>query len=103
MKDLKLKGWVDGILSTRSRAEIATAHWFAVKPVPDMVKATLVIGDERVFTESEVKSKDEDMKWALNWINNEAKHLRERGEPQEALEVALEMMLERHGIVLDPA
>lgn len=58
---------------------------------------------ERVFTESEVKSKDEDMKWALNWINNEAKHLRERGEPQEALEVALEMMLERHGIVLDPA
>ena len=58
---------------------------------------------ERVLTLSEVKAKDEDLKWALNWINNEAKHLRERGEPQEALEVALNMILERHGIVLDPA
>ena len=61
-----------------------------------------MIGDERVFTESEVRAKDEDLKWALNWINNEAKHLREMGQPQEALEVALDMILERHGIVLDP-
>lgn len=58
--------------------------------------------DERIFTESEVRAKDEDLKWALNWINNEAKHLREMGQPQEALEVALDMILERHGIVLDP-
>ena len=103
MKALKLKGWVDGILGHRLEAEIATAHWFAAKPVPDMLRATLVIGDERVFTLSEVVTKDEDLKWALNWINNEARHLRERGEPQEALEVALDMILERHGIVLDPA
>ena len=56
MKALKLKGWVDGILGHRPKAEIATAHWFAVKPVPDMVRATLVIGDERMFTESEVRA-----------------------------------------------
>lgn len=72
-------------------------------PMATEQRATLVIGDERVLTLSEVVAKDEDLKWALNWINNEAKHLRERGEPQEALEVALDMILERHGIVLDPA
>lgn len=58
---------------------------------------------ERVFTESEVRAKNDDLKWALTWINNEAKHLREIGNPQEALEVALDMILERHGIVLDPS
>ena len=58
---------------------------------------------ERVFTESEVRAKDEDLKWALNWINNEARYLRERGKPQEALEIAIDMVLERHGIDLDPA
>ena len=75
-------------------------------PFADAVRhVTLVLHDgphERVFTESEVRAKDEDLKWALNWINNEAKHLREMGQPQEALEVALDMILERHGIVLDP-
>lgn len=55
MKALKLKGWVDGILGSRSQAEIATAHWFAVKPVPDMVRATLVIG-EKGYTESDMKA-----------------------------------------------
>lgn len=55
MKALKLKGWVDGIVGTRSKAEIASANWFAVKVVPDMARATLVIGEERVFTESEVR------------------------------------------------
>lgn len=69
--------------------------------------ATLVMHDgkkhERVFTESEVRAKDEDLRWALTWISNEARHLRERGERQLALEAGLDMLLERHGIVLDPA
>ena len=82
--------------------------WEGDIPAPNKQdrRATLIEHEgkhERVFTESEVKTKDEDLKWALNWINNEAKHLRERGEPQEALEVALNMILERHGIVLDSA
>lgn len=55
MKALKLKGWVDGILGHRTKAQISTVHWFAVKPVPDMVKATLVIG-EKAYTESEVRA-----------------------------------------------
>lgn len=58
---------------------------------------------ERVFTESEVRAKDQDLKWALGWIKNEARHLRERGEPQEALEAAIDMIIKRHGIVLDLA
>lgn len=56
---------------------------------------------ERVFTESEVRAKDEDLKWAMTWMNNEAKHLRERGQPQEALEIAIDMVIERHGLHID--
>jgi hypothetical protein len=67
--------------------------------------ATIVIHEgkpERVLTESEVKAKDDDLRWALTWINNEAKHLREIGEPQLDLEMLIEMLLDRHGITLDP-
>ena len=66
-------------------------------------RATLVISDERVFTESEVRAKDEDLRWAMTWMRNEAGYLRESGTPQPALELAIEVVLERHGIVLDPA
>lgn len=41
-----------------------------------------------------------DLEWALTWINNEAKHLRKRGQPQPALELLLEMVKTRHGIDL---
>lgn len=59
------------------------------------------VKQERVFTESEVRAKDEDLKWAMTWMNNEAKHLRERGQPQEALEIAIDMVIERHGLHID--
>lgn len=76
---------------------------FAIRMLANTRLKSLTVENGRTFTEGEVRAKEEDLKWALNWINNEAKHLRERGEPQEALEVALDMILERHGIVLDPA
>ena len=90
MKALKLKGWVDGILGHRPKAQIATVDWFAVKPVPDMVRATLVIGDERVFTESEVQAILHDMR---SWISPDD------GEEGRMWETRAKL----HGIVLDPA
>lgn len=51
---MKFKGWVDGIVGTRTKADIASVNWYAVKVVPDMIRSTLVITNERVFTESEV-------------------------------------------------
>ncbi len=91
MKALKLKGWVDGILGHRPKAQIATVHWFAVKPVPDMVRATLVIGDERVFTESEVREIAQKMNRILAFGRTESSNK------------AVASMLALHGIVLDPA
>lgn len=87
MKALKLKGWVDGIVGTRSKAEIASANWFAVKVVPDMARATLVIGEERVFTESEVRAMVREMVDGVT-----------AGE-----ELTLETIAAKHGILLDPA
>jgi phosphopantetheinyl transferase (holo-ACP synthase) len=74
------------------------------------IPATLVIHDdkhERVFTESEVtameKNKNDDLKWALQWMKKEAAFLRETGPPQVGLELAIQVVADKYGIVLDPA
>ncbi len=90
MKALKLKGWVDGILGNRPKAKIATAHWFAVKPVPDMVRATLVIG-EKAYAESEVREIAQKMNRILAFGRTESSNK------------AVASMLALHGIALDPA
>jgi hypothetical protein len=91
MKALKLKGWVDGILGNRPKAKIATAHWFAVKPVPDMVKATLIVG-EKAFTESEVKAMLADIgHHTIVFLNTNEYH-------SHIINTA-----KRHGVVFDPA
>lgn len=67
-------------------------------------QATLVIHDgphEPVYTASEVRAKDQDLKWALTWMKNEAAHLREMGNPQPALETAVDMVIKRHGLSIE--
>jgi hypothetical protein len=64
--------------------------WMALRghdPNRRMVKATLIIGDERVFTETEVKAMVREMVEGVT-----------AGE-----ELTLETIVAKHGIVLDPA
>lgn len=95
MSKLKLKGWVDGIVNTRSKAEIASANWYAVKVVPDMVRGTLVIG-EKAFTESEVRAMLRDL------IEDQARCDVHNGW-QSGMIPDFAGIASKHGVSLDPA
>jgi hypothetical protein len=47
----KIKGWVDGIVTTRKAKDIASVHLFAHKHTPDMVRATTIIGGKALTQE----------------------------------------------------
>ena len=79
--------------------------WMALKghdPNRRMAKGTLVIGDERVFTESEVRAMLKDYNAAIYDPGLFAR--RRLGEPlPQWTEAAQTAALAKHGVSLDPA
>ena len=78
--------------------------WMALKghdPNRRMVKATLVIGDERVFTESEVRAMAADMIAVAvseaNTVYPSEQHA------EKGVIHAMRETIERHGVSIDPA
>lgn len=65
---------------------------------------TVVIHERRhepVYTATEVRAKDQDLTWAMTWMKKEAAHWREMGNPQPALEMAVDMVIKRHGLSIE--
>ena len=98
----KVEGWttewaVDDAIRNGSGIELRRSE---IKPL-STVKATLVIGDERVFTESEVKAMMKDLDIAKE--NPGAFVRRRRGEPMSYWKAAANSyVLSKHGLS-DPA
>jgi hypothetical protein len=78
----KIEGWAD--VHVRDGF---VEGWFGQDAEEKFPKATLIIGDERVFTETEVKAMVREMVEGVT-----------AGE-----ELTLETIVAKHGIVLDPA
>lgn len=53
------KGWIDPIVVTRNPKETACIHIFSPKPVKDMLRATLILGNG--FSEETVRKMLEEM------------------------------------------
>jgi hypothetical protein len=88
----KIKGWAD--IHIRDGY---TEGWFGQSSDDKFPKATLVMGDERVFTESEMRA-------MLVNITHECGCYDHRGEPVFATRVDdINHIAAKHGIVLDPA
>jgi hypothetical protein len=100
----KIEGWADGITATREPNEIASITLFTDKRFSDLHPALLLVSTDdkmpEVVTKAEAQAKDADILWAMTWMSNEAAHLREMGQPQPALEIAIKAVCERHGITL---
>jgi len=70
------------------------------KVVPGALPVTLIT-EEPAYTATEVRAKDQDLTWAMTWMKNEAAHLRRTGTPQPALEMAVDMVIKRHGLSIE--
>jgi MarR-like DNA-binding transcriptional regulator SgrR of sgrS sRNA len=70
-------------------------------PSTNRSKATVVVSDERVFTESEVKAMASEIVEAAMAECNTVYHTDEDAEAE--MSAMIRRILERHGVVLDPA
>ena len=76
MSTRKIKGWIDGIVTTRADKDIVGVHLFTHKHAPDMVRATVFTGGKG-YTEEEVKAMLEEARdrWALTLSYETCKHI----------------------------
>jgi hypothetical protein len=106
MANIKIKGWVDGIVTTRAPKDIVSVHLFTHKHVPDMVRATTVIG-EPVYLESQVRAMLEEFSSNLSGMTEFAdEHYTAAARETTANNVRtvrrhLSAIAAKHGITLD--